>query len=88
MTLTRRAYTTEEQLVMLIEGLTKLQTKIAAGERVNFAVEFDGAPLVPMPRNKKSQSSAASRLLNIEGGYVPGKYALADWLAEQKPDRT
>lgn len=74
----RRAYAPEQHLALLLEGLLKLQTKLNAGESVKIEV------MMPDEAKKETsnrvQEDETSGLLNVEGGYTPGKYVLADRL--------
>lgn len=74
----RRAYSPRQHLRLLLVGLEKLEAKLEAGEHFELEFEHEDLP-EPAP---KSQIDEVSSLLRVEGGYVPGKYRLADKLVQ------
>lgn len=70
-----RPHTPEQQLALLIAGLLKLQARIEAGERIEWAQETS--------ERQPVAHSKGSDILQVEGGYVPGRYVLADKLVEE-----
>ena len=78
----KQVIVTEQQLELLIEGLQKLKAtgskkvsgKVLKEERKEIPEKLEWQP----PSNQVVKKNG--EVLQVEGGYIPGRYALADKL--------